>query len=162
MSITLYELDRNIEEILDTMIDPETGEVDEEKLKELNELQMGRNEKIESCILFAKSEKADAEAILKEIDNLKARANAKLNRAENTLRYVEASLKGEKFETDRCAVTYRKSQSVEIVDLDLLPDKYCVFKTEKKPVKKEIKQLLRENIAVPGATLVDHNNMVVK
>lgn len=158
----LYELDRNIEEILDNIIDPETGEVDEAKLEELNQLQLDRKDKIENCILYAKGEKAEAEAILAEAQKLKDRATSKLNRAERTLKYVEYSLNGEVFETERCAVSYRKSQSVEIVTLDAIPEDLCVFKTEKKPDKMKIKKMLKDGTPVTGAILVDHNRMQVK
>lgn len=159
---TLYKIDREIEDLLMNMVDEETGEVDEEKLDALNQLNIDRKEKIENCILFAKSEKADAEAILNEANALKDRATAKLNRAERTLKYVEYSLDGDEFETERCQIKYRKSQSVEIISAEAIPDKLCVFKTERKPLKADIKKLLRSGEPVPGAVLVDHRNMVVK
>lgn len=162
MSMTLYEINKSIEELLENLVDEETGEVDEEKLDELNQLNVDRNEKIENCILYAKSMKADAEAIQRESDALKKRAMSKLNRAENTLKYVEMCLGGEKFETDKCAVSYRTSQAVEILNEELIPDELCVYKTERKPSKADIKKLLKSGKEVKGAVLVERKNMQIK
>lgn len=159
---TLYKIDKDIEELLDSLVDEETGEVDEDKLDALNQLNIDRKEKIENCILFAKSEKADAEAILNEIEVLKKRAASKLNRSERVLGYVEHSLDGSEFETDRCVVKYRNTQSVEIINEEIVPDKYCVFRTERKPSRTELKKAIKSGESVPGAVLVDHRRMRVE
>lgn len=160
--MNLYEIDRSIEEVLTNLVDDETGEVNEDKLDELNQLNMDRENKIENCVLYAKSLKAEAEAIMAESKALADRASRKLNRAENILQYVDSSLCGEPFETARCTVTYRPSQTVEIVNLDAIPDELCNFETKKKPSKADIKKLLRSGKAVTGAILVDHKRMQVK
>lgn len=159
---SLYEINKQIEEILETLVDEETGEVDEEKLDALNQLNIDRKAKIENCILYAKSLKADAEAILKESDALKDRATVKLNRAERTLQYVEYILSGEEFETDRCQVTYRPSKTVEIINIDAIPEQYMKVKTTTTPDKMAIKKVLKDGGLVPGAVLEDHLKMRVK
>lgn len=160
--MTLYEINQQIESVLDNLVDEETGEVDEAKLDELNQLNIDRKAKIEGCILYAKSMKADAEAILKEAEALKKRATTKLNKAENTLKYVEWTLSGDEFETDKCMVRYRTSQAVEITNEELIPDELCIFRTERKPSKTDIKKLLKSGKEVKGAILVEKKNMQIK
>ena len=160
--MNLYQIDREIEEVLMNLVDDETGEVDEEKLEQLNQLNVDRKEKIENCVLFAKSLRADGDAIMNESNALKERASRKFNKAERILQYVDMSLNGEKFETERCLVTYRPSQAVEILNEELIPDELCVYKTERKPSKADIKKLLKSGKEVKGAILVERKNMQVK
>ena len=162
MGVSLYELDRSIEEVLMNLVDEETGEVDEGKLEQLNQLNIDRDNKIESCVLYAKSLRADGDAIMNESNTLKDRATKKFNKAERILQYVDMSLNGEKFETERCLVTYRPSQAVEILNEDALDDKYFRVKTDRKPDKAVIKKALKAGEMVTGAVLVDKLNMSVK
>ena len=160
--MNLYQIDREIEEVLMNLVDDETGEVDEEKLEQLNQLNVDRKEKIENCVLFAKSLRADGDAIMNESNALKERASRKFNKAERILQYVDMSLNGEKFETERCLVTYRPSQAVEILNEDALEDRFFRVKTDRKPDKTSIKKALKAGEVVTGAVLVDKLNMQVK
>ena len=58
------------------------------------------------------------------------------------------------------AVSYRKSTAVEITDLDALPFAYTV--TEIKPDKERIAAALKNGETVPGAELVERNNIQIK
>lgn len=76
----LYEIDQAILEC----IDPETGEVDAERIAEL---QLARDEKIEQLLLWKKDLDADAVAIANEIRSLTERKQAaerKANRSRAT------------------------------------------------------------------------------
>ena len=159
---TLYEINKSIEEVLENLVNEETGEVNEEMYDKLNQLHIDRKEKIENCILMAKSIKADGEAIQAEAKKLLERANQKFNRSERILDYGEVTLNGAEFETNKCRVTYRPSQTVEIVNEEAIPDKYLKVKTTTAPDKMAIKKVLSSGGTVPGTVLVDHLRMQVK
>ena len=159
---TLYEIEQAI---LDT-IDPETGEVlDAEKL---DALQMGRTTKLEGVTLWIKNLLADVEAYEKEIATFVARKKAAENKIESLKNYLAYALNGEKFSTTKCAVSYRKSQAADITDeaefktwaVTNRPDLLTI--QEPKINKSEIKRCLKDGESIPGAALVERQNIQIK
>ena len=75
-------------------------------------------------------------------------------------------LAGEKFTTPKVAVSWRKSQAVQLDD-DFLPwakqygDQFLLYK-DPDPDKKAIAAALKAGEAVPGAELVMNLNMQIK
>ena len=95
----LYEIENAILECVDL----ETGEIiDPEKL---DALEMEREKKIESVILWRKDLLAEAEAVKKEADTLSKRAKSCESKAEQLKNYISYALNGAKFKTDRCSVS---------------------------------------------------------
>lgn len=162
--MTLYEIDRAIEDTLLLAIDPETGEVkDEALLDQFEQLQMDRDQKIENIGCFIKNLEADAAAIKAEAKNLAARAKAAENKAEHLREYLQFCLGGEKFNTPRLAVSFRHSKKVE-VDPDRLydiPEEYLRYK-EPEPDKKAIGDALKAGQDIPGCELVENVSMIIK
>ena len=95
---TLWEINNQIELLTEQLVDEETGEINEEVMAQLVQLEIDRDEKIESCGIVMKQLASEVEAINAEIKSLKARAEAKANRHDRIGEYVKVTLKGEKFE----------------------------------------------------------------
>lgn len=57
-------------------------------------------------------------------------------------------------------VSFRTSESVEIIDMEHLPKE--LIKVEEKPMKKEIKDLLKAGIPVAGASLVAKESITIR
>lgn len=151
----LYEYNQAINDL----IDEETGEIiDEEKF---NELMLGKEEKIEGLLLWSKELTAEAKAIKEEEKNLADRRKALENKAENIKNFVQYQLEGQKFSTSKVAVTYRKSQAVEITDLSLIPEIYLRHK-EPEADKTALKEILKTGEIIDGCELVDRISMTVK
>ena len=162
--MTLYEIDRAIEDALLIVTDPETGEIlDEELFEQYKQLNMDREQKIENIGCFIKNLEADAAAIKAEAKNLAARAKAAENKAEHLREYLQFCLGGEKFNTPRLAVSFRHSKKVE-VDPDRLydiPEEYLRYK-EPEPDKKAIGDALKAGQEIPGCELVENVSMIIK
>jgi seryl-tRNA synthetase len=162
--VTLYEIDRAIEDTLLMAIDPETGEVkDEALLDQFEHLQMDREHKVENIGLFIKNLEADAKAIKEESKNLAARAKAAESKAEHLRNYLEFCLGGEKFQTPRLSVSFRHAKKVE-VDLEMLdaiPEQYLRFK-DPEPDKKAIGDALKAGEEIPGCGFVDSVSLIIK
>lgn len=150
----LYE----INEAILACVDPETGEADPEKL---DELLMMRDEKIEGLALWVKDLKAEADAIRAEEKALAERRQAKERKAESIKAYLEKVLAGQKFETSRAVCSFRKTQKVEITDLDKIPDDYLRYSTPTAD-KTAIKAAIKDGISIEGAELVDSISMTIK
>lgn len=161
--MTLYEINQAM---LDC-IDMETGEIID--VVQLNELEMAKAEKVENVVLWIKNLEAETDAIIAEMEALMKRRRVKENKAYQLRQYLNEALEGQRFETARCAVGYRKSQAVEIEDekafLDWIyssgRDDLLTYQ-QPKVNKTEVKAALKTGLEIPGAALVEKKNMQIK
>lgn len=156
--MNLYEIEQEIM----NCVDMETGEIiDTEKLEQL---QMDRDKKIENIALWIKNLKADAEALKAEKNALAERQKAAENKAESLKKYLLGFLAGEKFSTPKVAISFRKSESVQVTDIKSVmdfDDQYVKF-AEPTVDKTAIKKAIKSGIAIPGAELVENQNIQIK
>lgn len=156
----LYEIDNAI---LDC-IDMETGEVID--IEKLNELQLERDTKNENVACWIKDLKAEAEAIKAEKQALAERQKVAENKAESLKKWLAYALNGEKFKTAKCAVSFRKSESVEVTDAGIKSlmkehDELLTYKAPE-PNKAAIKQALKDGLNVDGVQLVQKTSTIIK
>lgn len=152
--MNLYEINDAIMDCVDT----ETGEIiDAEKL---GNLQMAYKEKVENIALWIKNLLADAAAIKTEKEALEEREKACRNKAESLKSYLASALDGSKFTTPRVAISWRKSETVEIDDVTVIPSEYWKVKTDLD--KLGIKKALKAGAQVSGARIVSNNNIHIK
>ena len=112
--MTLYEIDKNIEALVNA-VDPETGEITVDN-DALDALLMERDAKLENIACYIKNLVAEAKAIKEEETALSARRKTTEKKAERLKDYLTYALQGEKFQTAKCAVSFRKSSAVEVDD----------------------------------------------
>ena len=152
----LYEINN---EILDC-VDLETGEIiDEERLAAL---EMERDAKIEGIILWRKDLMAEADAVKAEGKKLYERARVFENKAEQLKKYIEHALEGNKFKTERCSVSYRKSSSVVIDNLLCIENAYLKPFSEDWISKSKIKEALDAGKEVNGAHIEEKQSIIIK
>lgn len=150
---SLYDLQMEILECVD-----ENGELlDIEKFEQLN---MAIEKKIEGLCLWVKNLDAEAAAIKEEEDALKDRRVRKENKAKSIRNYIQDFLKGSKFETPKVAISYRKSQSLEVLENAVIPDEYLEFKTKVKTA--ELKKAVKGGLELEGVYLLEKSNMSIK
>ena len=160
--MTLYEIQDNIRKAIEQGFDEETGEILDTNALEALEIQ--RDEKIENIALFIKNLKAEAEAIKAEKMNLAKRQQTAENRAEWLKQYLTKCLDGEKFFTPKVAISYRKSQTVELIDgLDVsqLPHQF-LREIAPEVDKTALKDALKEGQEIYGVYLQEHTNTIIK
>lgn len=154
--MNLYEINS---QILDC-IDPETGEVID--LLKLQELSIAKTEKVENVACWIKNLEADAvayEAQEKAFADRKAVAKKKI---ESLKHYLTFALGGQNFSSERCAVRFRRSKSVNVLDEAAVPAEYMIEKITRTPNKTAIATMLNSGAAVPGCELVERANPSVK
>ena len=161
--MTIFDIDQRILEL----VDPETGELLD--FGAFEELQMEREHKIESMALWVKELAATASAIKAEVDALMERKRVAERRCESLKRYLAYILQGEKFSTPRCAVSFRKSASVQVDDSEKLvcwleQNGYddCVKYGTPEISKTEVGKLLKSGMPVPFAHLENKQSVGVK
>lgn len=158
--MTLYEINNELETAFYNCIDPETGEI-VGGTEELDRLQMERNEKIENTALFIKNLKAEAEMIQAEERRLTARRRTCENRAEWLKKYLADNLQGETFKSARTAISYRRTQSLNVTDIWKVPEEYVTI-PDPVPDKRAITAALKAGEKIEGAELVDNMSMIVR
>lgn len=165
--MTLYEIDHGLAEAFEKAIDPETGEIiDEEAWAALEALKMAREAKLENVGLWVKDLLAEAAAIKNEEAALKARRQSAEKKAESLKGYLAYALDGqERFKTAKVAISWRKSETVELldgVDPVTLPLEYQRVKVSVDPDKAKLKDALKAGAEIPGVELVEKQNLQIK
>lgn len=154
--MNLYEIDKAIL----ACIDPETGELIDEAA--LADLQMERTEKIKNVALWVKNLNASVTALKAERDAFDERMKSAQKKADGLKKYLADALQGQKFSTDECVVSFRRSAAVAVLDEAVLPAEYIAEKITKSPDKAAIKAAIKSGIDVPGASLVDNLSVQIK
>lgn len=160
--MTLYEINEEIRAAADAayIVDEETGEI-LEKDQYLDELEALKDVKIENIALYIKNLSAEAAAIKAEKDALAKRQKAAENKAEYLKRYLTGFLSGEKFKSPKVAISWRKTESVQVNDILKLPEEYLRFK-DPEPDKTLLKKALKEGKQFEGVDLVEGQNIQIK
>lgn len=153
--MNLYEIDSAIMDC----VDMETGEIID--MEALEDLQMERDQKIEGIGCWIKNLLADAKALKEEKDNLAARQKTAENKAASLKAYLSRYLNGEKFKTAKVAISYRKSDSVNIAEGAVIPKEYLKY-SEPTPDKIGLKAALKSGEKIQGISLVTSNNIQIK
>lgn len=159
---SLYEINNELVDAFARAIDPETGEIiNEQALEELEKLQMAFDCKVENVALYIKNLTADAEAYKKEKMAFAERQQQAEKKVESLKKYLSKALAGEKFTTERVAVSFRKSESVNVLDMSKLDDDYLKYK-DPEVDKTKVKKALKAGVALQGVELVTNNNIQIK
>ncbi len=168
MNLKLYEIDAAIDAAIEAGTDPETGEIT--NLEELTALQMQREEKLENIALYIKNLSAIATALKNEIDVLNERRKRTEKKVDRLREMLSYALAGQKFQTPRCAVSFRHTKAVSIADEEAffswvtrsgLEDQFLRYKQP--DVKRtELSKWLKDGNEAPGVSLEERESMSIK
>lgn len=171
MSLSLYKIDKAIQDLLDEgfncTIDEETGElIYDDRSAELEQLQMDRAAKLEAVALYIKNLVALAKDIKAEEDALEERRKGHEKKAERLRGYLLNSLVAaneDGFETAKVQVSFQKSSAV-IVDEALLDKAFLKEKVkyEYSPDKKAIRAAIKAGQTVAGAYIEDRKAVKIQ
>lgn len=175
---TLYQIDEQINELLNTAeINEETGEifVDFEKL---NKLSMEKDKKIENIIRYYKDLIGDVDKFDAEIAVLTNVKKVIENKAESLKRYLDSSLpekiyvdkkgetKSKKYEYGIHTITWRKSEKVvpdnDTDPIGCTPLKFIKKKEIVEADKTAIKDAIKAGEKVSGWSIQNNQNIQIK
>lgn len=133
--MNLYEINR---EIL-SCIDYETGEILD--VQRLEMLEIAKEKKIENVALWIKNLESEAAALKKEKDSFAQREKSVKNKIESLKKYLENALQGQKFQTTKCAISFRTSTTLEMSEKAEIPEEFrkYSFDLDKTKMKEAIK-----------------------
>lgn len=151
----LYEINQ---QILDC-IDMETGEIIAPE--KLEELQMDKREKLRNITFVYLNAMADAKAYEEQEKKFTARKKAAKATADWAKATLARELNGEKMKEAEFSISYRKSETVEVTDLEAVPNEYLIQQPPKLD-KAGIKAALKGGAVIEGASIVEHQNIQIK
>lgn len=160
---SIYELNKDYAELSAMLEAAETEEEIQEIQDTLEMINVSIEEKLENTGKFIKNTESDITGIKAEIERLTAMKKTKENFVERLKNNVEFALKEKGLETltvGTFKAGYRKSESVEIINLDVIPADFT--KVEIKADKTAIKKALKAGETVEGAEIKVNQNFYIK
>ena len=144
-------------------VDEETGEIS--GYEALESVQGNFEEKAENIALYIKDELAMESSIKAERMALAEREKSHKRKAESLKRYLVNSMSAvgkAKLETPKVKLSFRKSVSTEVDDLNLIPKDFIRTITEEKPDLTAIKKAIQAGQEIPGARLEEKQNLQIR
>lgn len=162
--MNLFEIDDAIQRCVklensDNYVDTETGEIIDTAA--IEQLEMDRDTKIRNIACWIKNLESDEKALAEQIKTFTARKNAAKNKRESLKSYLAAFLNGKKWQNSEVAISWRKSESVEVEEGAAIPEQYLRYK-EPEINKAQLKADLKAGTVVYGCQLVTKNNIQIK
>lgn len=157
----LYELTGNMKEL-------ETLDLDSETMSDTLEAIKGEfNDKAIAILSFTENMNSDIDALSNEIKRLQGRKTALENRKKRLREYLLHNMEASginKIECPYFTASLRKgSESVDIDDLESIPDEYVKVEVKETPDKTAIKRDLKAGIEINGVSLKrDATTIVIK
>ena len=159
--MNLYDIKSEIEALFSKV--DENGELPEDIAEKIEQLAITEHEKIENTGLYIKNLLSDADAIKNEADRLNERRQSMTHKAERLKNYLSDYLTAnnkDTFSTARIDLRFRRSEQVHIYQDADLPN--TLWRAKLEPDKAHIKELLKAGEVVPGAELVERQNLQIK
>lgn len=162
---TLYELTGNYQALYEELTERDFDETLITDTIESTGLVDDIHTKAENYAIVASQLEFDATALDAEIARLQDRKRmfkANAAKIKQTL-YDQLKAVGEtKFKTKLYTFSTRKSQSVDITNIDLVPAEYMNEKVTVSADKTAIKAAIKSGADVPGADLINKESLVIK
>ena len=166
----LYDIPQAMEALLEAATDPETGEVGPGAAEALEGLRLAEQDKLEGLALAIKNAAAEAAAVKREEEALRARRQAAERRSERLRALLQGYLarRGlDGFSTARCQVSLRPSTAVDVTDEAALLSwargrEGCLRRPPPEIDKARVRLLLAAGCAIPGARLARRRNLQVR
>ena len=159
---TLFEITQEVIELASLL---EEGEFTPELEQQLAITRDELDSKAENYVKVIRSVEGDISVIDAEIKRLKELRDGKskvVDRMKESLSAAMTAFKLDKIETALMKLFFRKSESVEILDENLVPEQYKLSRVVVNPDKILIKKIIKSGEDVPGCEIVEKLNLQIK
>ena len=164
MSNSIFNIGNELQTIINQIIES-GGEVNEETENALIIKEGELQNKSQSYGYLIKSMEYEVNTIDSEInrlEGLKRVRNNTIKRLKTVLSDSMQQFEVEELKTPTLKINFRKSQTVEILDEDLIPKEFKTVKVTTSISKAEIKKAIKNGELVVGADLIDHKKIQIK
>ena len=160
----LFQISNDMQSIINALIE-NGGELTDDLKNQLQLTEKQLNQKATGYAQVIRSLKYDNDVVDLEIKRLqsikKVRKNA-IERLENSLSGAMQQFDLDVIETPISKITFRSSQSIEIIDETLIDKKYKTQVITTKVDKLAIKKAIKHGESVNGATMIENKNLQIK
>lgn len=163
----LYEIPQMFTELYERLIG-EDGEVDQDVVKEMEDLGVQKADKELNTALYIKTLNFNIKAFEEEERRVKKKKESLVKSRDYLKSLLASSLGGEKIDTPQVSVSYKKSESVKVSDgfIDYAREHnlkdYYKETIDYKVKKAEIKEKLKEGEEIPYCELEIKQNIQIK
>ena len=164
MRISIYQIEQSYNQLAEQLIDND-GELTTELAEQLASTEEPLQNKTVAYSFVIKQMDADIDIIDAEIKRLQA---AKKQR-EKATEYLKDRIKHamelfqiEEIKTPLVKINFRKSETVEVADVNTLPAAYKVVKLTEQADKAAIKAALKDGVDVAGCSIATHRNLQIR
>lgn len=164
MKLSLFNIAQEYQQLAETIIN-NGGEVDEETEKALQINKENLETKAVNYGFICKeldAHNAIIDAEMDRLSSLKKSRSKTIDKLKQTLSGAMQLFGVEKIETPVMKISFRKSESVEIENIDLLESKYLTEKITHAADKTLIKSAINAGMTVTGAVLKTNQNIQIK
>lgn len=164
MNRSLYEISTELEHLNDVLMASEgelTLEVENQLAIAQTDLQT-KGAGYGIVILENTYEVAKLESEIKRLADKKKAIERTNERLEGAVSEAMQRFGFEEIKTTHVKLSFRKSESVEIIDAGIIPSEFLVTKTTYTPDKAAIKSALKDGAEVNGCVLLQKKNLQVK
>lgn len=164
MKKSIYQISNELQLIQNQLIEQD-GEYTEEQINALAISETELETKAVNYSFVIKDLDDDVEAINNEIKRLtqlkKARENAS-ERLKNTISFYMDKFGRDEIKTPIVKLSFRKSEAVNVEDVNALPSDFKVVKVTEQADKAKIKEALKNGESIIGCSIVSNKNLQIK
>lgn len=161
-----YEIVNGMIDTLDIFLESDQNESDRENYNYIMEfLQKELENKSSNIIKYIRNISLEVEILSQEedrLEKLRKQKEKKVNSLKKYLTDILLNLDKNKIETELGNLGLRKSVSVAIDNLDLIPKKYIQKKIELVPDKRMLSELLKQGKNIKGVHLEDKYSLQIR
>jgi hypothetical protein len=164
MKISIYQIEQSYNQLAEQLIDND-GELTPELSEQLAITEEQLQNKSVAYSFVIKQMDADIDTIDAEIKRLQA-AKKQREKASDCLKdrikHAMDTFQIEEIKTPLVKINFRKSESVEVEDVNSLPAAYKVVKVTEQADKAAIKAALKDGVDIIGCSIATHRNLQIK
>ena len=164
MKLTIYQIEQNYNQLAEELIE-NGGELTPslEEALAITEEQLQNKSVAYSFVI--KQMDADVDIISAEISrlqNLKKQREKASDYLKDRIKHAMDTFSIEEIKTPLVKINFRKSETVEVEDVNLLPLSYKVVKITEQADKAAIKAAIKDGVEVTGCRIETHRNLQIK
>lgn len=164
MKLTLYQIEQNYLQIAEQLID-NGGETSPEIEQSLAITEEQLQNKSVAYSFVIKEMDGEVEIIENEIKRLQAMKKTRENASERlkaNIKHAMELFNIDEIKTPLVKINFRKSEAVEVDDVNQLPAPYKVVKVTEQADKMAIKEAIKNGAEIPGCRIVANRNLQIK
>jgi hypothetical protein len=164
MKLSIYNIEQNYNKLAEQLIDND-GELTPELSEQLAITEEQLQNKSVAYSFVIKEMDADVEIIdaeIKRLQNLKKQREKASDYLKDRIKHAMDLFSIDEIKTPLVKINFRKSETVEVDDVNALPSLYKVVKVTEQADKAAIKAALKDGVEVTGCTIETHRNLQIK